>query len=105
MAKYRVTLGDGRTLDVYAHSEAGAKEQAIHQEASRHDIADQKFAAMGAAKSQYALLVAHFGQQTAEQVLKAMYGELYKIPDQTTEIARPVLEPVSPPIAVVKLKD
>lgn len=38
MAKYLVTLGDGRSLDVYAPSEAAALVHANHQETTRIQI-------------------------------------------------------------------
>lgn len=42
MAKYRVTHEDGRTTDVYAADDAGAKRQANHQETTRVIIAGRR---------------------------------------------------------------
>lgn len=39
--KWAVTLEDGRTFDVYAPEEAGAKKQANHQEMTRVVIANR----------------------------------------------------------------
>lgn len=42
MAKYTVTHEDGRTTDVYASDDAGAKKQANHAEITRRVIAEKR---------------------------------------------------------------
>ena len=52
MAKYRVTLADGREIHAYANDEAGALFQINHHEAMRIVIATKREKVMGTGPGQ-----------------------------------------------------
>lgn len=71
MAKYRVTLGDGRTVDVFAPSEDAALGQADHAEATRVEIATRRAKAASEISPELKAMIDKYGPTIVTQIMRA----------------------------------
>jgi hypothetical protein len=105
MAKYRVTLGDGRTLDVFAPSEDAASLQAAHAEATRVEIASRRAQAAAHVNDDLKAMVNQYGPVIVTQIMRATQPD-FVMPDFDADGTVIVaVTPASQAIAVAFLKD